>query len=92
MSQSDSPIDPAMNTEERVRLLEERLREMQERHAARHPRALLERAIPPEARRHLRAAQRERLLAMRAVLDAAIKRTEDQPPERPKRAESVRID
>lgn len=76
--------------EERLRQLEERLSELQEREA-RRPRARLERMVPPEVRTHLRAAQRERLLAVRAWVDAAIKRTEEAP-ERPRRPESVTID
>lgn len=76
--------------EERLREVESRLRELQEREA-RRPRAMLERMVPPEVRAHLRAAQRERLLAARAWIDVAIKRTEEAP-DRPRRAESVRID
>ena len=78
------------NLEERLRRLEEQLRELQEREA-RRPHTLLEQMVPPEVRKHLRAAQRERLLAVRAWIDAAIKRTEDTT-ERPRRPESVRID
>ena len=85
-----NPGSQGENLEERLRRLEEQLRELQEREAQR-PRALLESMVPPEVRRHLRAAQRERLLAVRAWIDAAIKRTEERP-ERPRRAESVRID
>jgi len=81
--------------EERVRGLEERLRKLQEeRGRSQRPQAVFDRLVPAEARRHLRAAQRERLLAVRAFVDAAIKRTEDQPANdgRPRRPESVRID
>ena len=80
--------------EERIRALEERLRKMQEGQGpGRRPESLFDRLVPAEARRHLRAAQRERLLAARAFIDAAIKRTEDQPAgARPRRPESVRID
>lgn len=81
---------PSEPMEERLRRLEAQLRELQEREA-RQPRSLLEQLVPPEVRTHLRAAQRERLLAARAWLDAAIKRTEEQP-ERPRRVESVRIE
>lgn len=38
--------------------------------------AMVERLIPPDARRHLRAARRERLLAARACLDRLIERSE----------------
>jgi hypothetical protein len=39
---------------------------------------LLRNIMPEEAVRHLNAAQREQLLAMRAMLDAAIRRLEQQ--------------
>jgi hypothetical protein len=84
-------VDPGEETlEERVQRLEEELLVLREREALR-PRALVERLVPPEVRSHLRAAQRERLLAVRAWIDAAIKHTEEQP-ERPRRRESVRIE
>jgi hypothetical protein len=39
---------------------------------------LLRNIMPEEAVQHLTAAQREQLLAMRCMLDAAIRRLEDQ--------------
>lgn len=93
-SQSDPAAVPPPSLEERLRHLEEHIRQMEER-AARRPGAMLERLerlTPPEVRTHMRAAQRERLLALRALVDAAIKRTEQQPDERRHRSESVRID
>jgi hypothetical protein len=46
----------------------------------------LEGAVPPEVQRHLTNALREFLEAMRAMIDAAIARTEPRPePKRPKR-------
>jgi len=86
--ETDPRTNPA-NVEERLRLLEERLRDLQDK-SERRPRAILERMVPPEVREHLRASQRERLLALRAWLDVAIKRTEQA--ERPRRPESVRIE
>jgi hypothetical protein len=50
----------------------------------------LERVVPSEVRAHLRASQREQLLALRAWVDAAIERIEQS--ERPRRPESVRIE
>ena len=95
-----TPGTTPANMEERKRRLEERLRDLQERYEGRpqalrgrsesRPRALLERMVPQEVRTHLRASQREQLLALRAWLDLAIKRTE--PSERPRRPESVRIE
>ncbi len=84
---ADSPA----NLEQRLRELEGRLREMQEREH-RRPRALVERMVPPEVRAHLRAARREQLLAVRALVDSAITRLDEGPRERPRRPESVRID
>jgi len=81
--------------ERRIRALEERLRQEQESQSRREgqPGPLLGRLLTPEVRKHLRAAQRERLLAVRALVDGAIKRTEDTPPDqRSRRPESVRID
>jgi hypothetical protein len=73
--------------EARLRRLEEQVRALQ----TWQPNALYERLVPPEVRVHLRAARKERLLALRAWIDAAIAHTDAQP-ERPRRAESVRID
>lgn len=45
--------------------------------------------LPKEARRHLRAARRERLLALRELVDAAIERMEQSegPPRKARRVE-----
>ena len=95
-----TPGATSANMEERVRQLEARLRELQERYERRpqamreriesRPRGLLEPMVPQEVRAHLRASQREQLLALRAWLDVAIQHTE--PSERPRRPESVRIE
>lgn len=70
-------------TEERLAELEERLRELElEREAERdrNPfrilRDLRDELIPTDVRRHMLAARRENLLAMRAYLDRAIARLE----------------
>jgi len=96
---SGEPLAATGDTlEERVRELEEQLRQVREQRGqhGRRPRTLLHTILPPETRRHLRAAQRERLLAVRSLVDAAIKRTEQEPKperaERPRRPESVRIE
>lgn len=78
------------SVEERIRALEEQLRELQERHE-RSPRGMIERLVPRETRAHLRAARREQLLAVRSLIDEAVKRTEEGA-ERPRRGTSVRID
>lgn len=76
---------------ERLQALEEQLRRMQQSQS-RRPAAMYERLVPPEVRTHLRAAQRERLLALRAWIDAALTRAEQSSAERPRRSESVRIE
>jgi len=84
--------------EARVRELEEQLRQVREQQGQQghRPGGLLHSILPSETRRHLRAAQRERLLAVRSLVDAAIKRTEQEPKaesaERARRPESVRIE
>ena len=52
---------------------------------------LLRSIMPEEAVQHLNAAQREQLLAMRAVLDAAIRRLEQQDAPRVRRTE-IRVE
>jgi len=85
-----SPAPTVESLEDKVRRLEEQVHELQTREKQR-PRALVERLVPLEVRRHLRAAQRERLLAVRALIDAAIEKTQDAPA-RSRRPESVHID
>ncbi len=103
MEQRDpQPVGPAGapsgSLEARVRELEEQLRQVREQQGqqGRRPGGLLHSILPAETRHHLRAAQRERLLAVRSLVDAAIKRTEQEPKaesaERPRRPESVRIE
>jgi hypothetical protein len=73
--------------------LAERLRQVEEAVEAllaRQTGARMRRLLTPEVRQHLRAARREQLLAVRALVDAAIRRTEEEPTRR--RPESVRID
>ena len=88
MAQPDAPV-VAESLEEKVRRLEDEVRELRQREAL-WPGSVVRRLLPPEARKHLRAAQRERLLAVRALIDAAIQRTEETP--RPRRAETLHID
>lgn len=70
-------------TNTRVEELEQRLAELEaELRARRGPRldlgAITRELMPPEVRSHLRAAQRERLLAVRAYIDRAIARVEEE--------------
>ena len=89
-SQPDFASSPD-SVEERLRQMEERLSELLARQD-RRPAAMVERVVPAEVRTHLRAAQRERLLALRAWVDVAIARVDKSPAERPRRRESVQID
>lgn len=56
--------------------------------------AVLDMVLPAEARVHLRAARRERLLAVRALVDSWIERTDRAPtePKRRQRRESIPLD
>jgi chromatin segregation and condensation protein Rec8/ScpA/Scc1 (kleisin family) len=63
--------------EARIKELEERLREMEEERMRWRGRALVDELIPPETRKHMRAALKEELLAMRSVLDHWIDKQEN---------------
>ena len=67
----------------RVEDLEQRIAELEaELRARRGPRldlgVIARELVPSEVRTHLRAAQRERLLAVRAYIDRAIARVEEE--------------
>ncbi len=47
--------------------------------------------LPEETRQHLRAARRERMLAMRSLIDAAIKRLDEGDKSR-RKAEHVKVE
>ena len=47
--------------------------------------------VPEEAKKHARAARKEKLLAMRAILDARIKHLEDQEKKGRKRRQKVPV-
>lgn len=49
--------------------------------------------LPEETRDHLRAARRERILALRSLLDIAIQRLEKEPEKKPRRkAEKIDVE
>jgi len=54
--------------------------------------SLVRRLVPPEARRHLRAARKEQLLAARAFIDHWIDRLEREPEPRPRRRERIELE
>ncbi len=49
------------------------------------------RLLPRETARHLRAAQREMLLAFRSLIDVAVKRLETPEEDQPRRAARIEI-
>ena len=55
--------------EQRIKELEARLCEMDEDRLRIRGRALLDEIFPPQTRKHMRAAWKEELLALRSVLD-----------------------
>jgi hypothetical protein len=77
--------------EERIKQLEERLRAMEDdrRYA---PGRVLDELVPSETRRHMRAAWKEQLLAMRSVLDHWIEKQENGGSTRAKRHESISVE
>jgi hypothetical protein len=80
--------------EEQLAVLEQRL-EALEAHRERRPRGLMglwREMVPTEARRHMRAARKEQLLAARALLDHWIERAEREPAENLPRRESIPLD
>lgn len=54
--------------------------------------SLVRRLVPPDARRHLRAARKEQLLAARAFIDHWIDRLEREPEPRPRRRERIELE
>jgi len=76
--------------EMRVRELEEKLRAM-ESESDRSMRNVLNDIIPPDTRKHMRAAWREELLAVRSVLDHWIEK-QDENVSGAKRREAIRVD
>ncbi|MCU0506553.1 MAG: hypothetical protein MUE82_12455 [Chloroflexi bacterium] len=88
----------------RLAVLEERLAELEDREQAAKGRgdpfgrdamesidALFMELLPAEARAHLRTARKERLLAVRSVIDSWIERVDREPSKR-RRKESIRLE
>ncbi|MBU6422691.1 MAG: hypothetical protein KGJ98_01955 [Chloroflexota bacterium] len=75
----------------RIGELESRVREMERREREAGPvRSLLNEVFPPEVREHMRAARKEQLLAVRAMLDRMIEKTEER--EAPRERERISVD
>jgi hypothetical protein len=77
--------------EARIKELETRLREMDEDRLRMRGRALLDEILPPETRKHMRAAWKEELLALRSVLDHWIDK-QDNGKTATKRRESISVE
>ena len=78
--------------ETRIKELEDRLREMQDERDNWRGRALLDELFPHETRKHMRAAWKHNLLAMRSVLDHWIEKQENGGTKGTKRRESISVE
>lgn len=78
--------------EARIAQLEAKLRQIEAEGDERPLRSLMESLFPSEARTHIRAAQKEQLLAMRAFLDHWITKVDERAAERPRRRESISVE
>jgi hypothetical protein len=76
----------------RLAELEQRLAELEATERADGLFEPLMRLFPPDARSHMRAARREQLLALRAILDRWIESLDRAPSERVRRRESISIE
>ena len=80
--------------EQRIRDLEQRLERLSGGRGGEETAywAVLESVLPADARRHLRAAGREQLLAARSILDAWIGRMDPDPEDRTSRRETIPVE
>ena len=79
--------------ESRVQQLERRVDDLEDRRSMRErSQTAMNTIVPPETRRHLRAAGREQLLAVRSLLDYWIGRLGDEPEKPESGRENIRID
>ena len=77
--------------EARVRELEDKLRSM-ESESERSMRNVLDELFPRESRKHMRAAWKEQLLAVRSFLDHWIEKQDEDAVSGTKRRESISVD
>ena len=78
--------------EQRIKELEARLREMDEERLRIRGRALVDELFPPESRKHMRAAWKEQLMAMRSILDHWIEKQDGDGKTPTKRRESISVE
>ncbi len=83
--------DMVAELQERIADLEERIRKM-EKEDEYGLETLIRRLLPDDVRSHLRAAQKEQLLAARSMLDHWIERAEGTSSETPRRRESITVE
>lgn len=84
---------PGDERDERLHQLEERVEHLEERRSpVERSRSAMNVVVPSETRRHLRAAGREQLLAVRSLLDHWIGRLRDEPDKPDSSRENIRID
>ena len=76
--------------EQRIVDLERRIAELQAESTSGGVFALMDQLFPPEARKHMRAARKEQLLAFRSLIDKWIARVDEDKPT-PKR-EAIKVD
>ena len=91
---ADGSTTSSDELEQRIRELEQRLEQLSGGRAGEETAywAVLESVIPSDARRHLRAAGKEQLLAARSILDAWIARMDRSSDDRPTRRETISVE
>lgn len=86
-------VDEGSGMAERLAELEDRLRRMEkDRSMSSRSRSFMSRIVPPDASGHFRAAGREQLMGMRALMDHWIGRLETHDTQRPAEREEIPID
>jgi hypothetical protein len=86
-------IEDTSGTPERIAEMEARLQRMEKnRSMSSRSRSFLSRIVPPEASRHFRAAGREQLMGVRALMDHWIHRLDEHESARPAEREEIPID
>ena len=89
----DMRRSPLEGEPDRMEQLERRLERLEDRRGTmERSRAAMDTVVPSETRRHIRAAGREQLLAVRSLLDHWIGRLNDEPEKPESNRENIRID
>ena len=89
----DDQSRSAAQERDRTEQLERRIERLEDRRGAMdRSRVAMDTIVPSETRRHMRAAGREQLLAVRSLLDHWIGRLGDEPEKPESGRENIRID